>query len=657
MSEERRARRLRQLPRLLDSAGVARRWLGVPWLFAAAFSAIGFSIYFSVGIVADRGLGLTPVIFLAAGVAFVLTMFTYLEGSAMFGERGGSSSFARHGFNELISFVAGWAFLLDFVIVIALAAISVPHYLAPLWGELSDSPAETVVAGVVIAIVAALNIAGLTGRRRQSTLTFVAIGGILLLLAVIVVGAITAWDPGAITDGLDPFTSPTLEDTVYALVLATVAYSGIEAASNLAPDLEVEPADLRHLVGGAAVLVPLLYTGIALIALMAVPVATGPGGPETALSEQFLEAPVLGTVLAFTPAWVADVMEAAVVLVAPLVLIWAASTAMLGLSRHAYTLARNRQIPSWLGKLSHRWTTPHVAILAGAVIAFALVLPADVRFLAGVYAFGATLAFTIAHLSIARLRVTEPDRPRPFRIPFNVTVRGRSIPLPAVGMAVISALAWISVIVFHEGARYIGGGWLVFGVAAYAFYRVVVEGTSLTKRVTVPEEALFKDEFQAEYASILVPVFGTEHDDDIVSTAGRLAAAGDDSGGGDPSVDVLYVIEVPLTVPLDAPPTRAALGVAEAALERAEEVGSEYETVQVGTSMVRARSIGAGIVGQAAERGVDLIVMGAEPPTRIRGGALLGGIGGSRPPEVGPVTEYVLRKAPCRVLLTAPPED
>ncbi|MGI8462238.1 MAG: amino acid permease [Solirubrobacterales bacterium] len=649
--------RLRHLPRLSGGDELAHRFLGVPWLFAAAFSAVGFSIYFSIGLVADRGLGLTPLIFLAAGIAFVLNAVTYLEGGTMFRERGGSSTFARYGFNELVSFIAGWAILLDFMIVIALAAISVPHYLSPIWGELSDSPAELIVAAAVIAIVAGINIAGLTGRRRQGLLTLVAVGGVALLALVIIVGAITSWDVAAVTDGLDPFSSPTLDDVIYAAVIATVAYAGIEAASNLAPDLEYEPADLRHLVAAAAITVPLLYTGMALIAIMTVPVEFGPGGPETALSERFIEAPVLGVVVSLAPAWVSDVMQVAVVAVAPAVLIWAASTAMLGLSRHVYTLARNRQIPSWLGKLGHRSATPHVAIIGAAVISFIFVIPGDVRFLAGIFAFGATIAFTIAHVSIVRLRITDPDHERPFRIPLNIRWRGSELPLPAIAMAIFTALAWVSVVIFHEGARYIGGGWLLFGLGAYVFYRRVVERTSLTRRVSVPEEALFKDEFEADYASILVPVFGTEYDDDIVSTAGRLAAAADAPGDLDPSMDALFVIKVPMTIPVDAPPTSAQLAVAEAALDRAREVGSEYETVQVGTSMVRAREVGYGIVGEARKRGVDLIVMGAEPPTRIRGGALLGGIGGSRPSEIGPVTEYVLRKAPCRVLLTAPPEN
>ena len=109
-----------------------RRGLGVPSLFVAAYSAVGFSIYFALGVVADRGLGMTPLIFLASGLLFVLTTLSYVEGGAMLRERGGSSSFARHAFNELVAFIAGWAILIDYLIVIALAAISVPHYLEPI---------------------------------------------------------------------------------------------------------------------------------------------------------------------------------------------------------------------------------------------------------------------------------------------------------------------------------------------------------------------------------------------------------------------------------------------------------------------------------------------------------------------------------------------
>ena len=637
---------------------MTRRFLGVPWLFAVAYSAVGFSLYFAIGVVADRGLGLTPLIFLAAGVLFVLTTLTYTEGSVMFLERGGSTTMARYAFNELVSFAAGWAILIDYVIVIALAAITVPHYLAPISDSFSHSGGEVLTAGAVIAVVAGINMLGVTGRGRQRVLVVLALADLALQLAVIGVGVAVAFEPDLLTAELDPFASPSVEDVIYAAVIATVAFAGIEAASDLAPDLEFEPPDLKRVLTAGAVLVPLVYAAMAVVALMAVPVVATPQGPETELAGRFIDDPIMGVVQSYEPAWLADVMRWAVAVVAPVVLVWAASTSMLGVSRHMYVLATNRQIPSWLGKLGREHTTPYVAIGIAAVMAFGLVIPADIEFLAGVYAFGALLAISIAHLAVIRLRVIDAERERPYRIPLDVMVRGHRLPLPAMIAAVITILAWASVIAFHDGARYLGGGWMGFGLVGYVIYRRVVEGTSVTRRVMVPAEALMKEPPEVEYGSILVPIFGTELDDDIVGTAGRLAAAAepDSPDGRGSRLDVIYVMALPLTVPVDAPAPKEQRERAETALRRAREVGEEYESVDVATDIVSARTVGAGIVEAARTRGVEAIVMGGEPPTRVRGGAILGGIGASRPPEIGEVTEYVLRKAPCRVLLTAPPE-
>src|SRR5690348_15173946 len=174
---------------------ILERGLGVPALFVAAYSAVGFSIYFALGVVADRGLGLTPLIFLAAGLLFGLTTLTYVEGGAMFRERGGSSTFARHAFNELVAFIAGWAILIDYLIVIALAAISVPHYLEPVSGSFSEPGWEVGIAAAVIVAVCVLNIFNVTGRERQGSLTFLALADLGLQLAVIVVGCLAVLHP------------------------------------------------------------------------------------------------------------------------------------------------------------------------------------------------------------------------------------------------------------------------------------------------------------------------------------------------------------------------------------------------------------------------------------------------------------------------------
>jgi APA family basic amino acid/polyamine antiporter len=364
-------------------------------------------------------------------------------------------------------------------------------------------------------------------------------------------------------------------------------------------------------------------------------------------------------VSAFHPGWVADTMRWMVALVAAPVLFWAANISMLGVSRHIYTLAINRQIPSWLGKLERRRATPYVAITICGVIALGLVIPTNVKLLASIYAFGATLAITIAHLSIIRLRVTDPDRRRPFRIPWGMAWGNAELPLPAMFAALVSGLAFLSVLAFHQTARWVGLGWMAFGLTFYVIYRKVFEGTSLTKRVSVPEHALTKQVPEIAFSNILVPVFGTKFDDDIVATAGRLAAAErEDSEGQDVEsrLDVIYVIEVPLTLPLDAELPAGREEEARRALARAREVGEEYEDVDVTTEVIRARKIGAGILEAARRSNAEAIVIGGELPTKIRGGAMIGGIGAAKPAEIGAATEYVLKKAPCRVLLTAPPE-
>ena len=131
------------------------------------------------------------------------------------------------------------------------------------------------------------------------------------------------------------------------------------------------------------------------------------------------------------PHWLAHTLSYVVGALATLTLIAAANSAMLGLSRLAYSLSTNRQIPSGLGRLHPQRSTPYVLIILAGLLAAALVVPEDLDFLVGIYAFGAMLAFTIAHLSICRLRYSEPDRDRPYRVPLSIRVRGGELPLPA----------------------------------------------------------------------------------------------------------------------------------------------------------------------------------------------------------------------------------
>jgi basic amino acid/polyamine antiporter, APA family len=377
---------------------------------------------------------------------------------------------------------------------------------------------------------------------------------------------------------------------------------------------------------------------------------------STPLGERYVDAPVIGIVDQFDQAWLADGMRALVGGLAAATLFAACIGAMLGLSRLGYALATNRQIPSLVGRLHPERGTPYVLIGLAALLAAGLVIPGDLGFLLGIYAFGAFLAFTIAHASVTMLRYRDPDRFRPYAMPFSVKLGRGRLPLPAVTGAVIAALSWLTIVLQHEGARYVGLTWMAFGIALYVIYRTT-ESKPLLKRVTVPESALRAERApEVEYGSILVPIFGRELDDDIMQTAGRLAGDPDDEGGeGGAVIEALWVFEIPISLPLDAPIPEAQLKRASEALGHAKRVGEEYEGVEVATAKVRARRTGQAIVEEARRRGVEAIVLAAEEPSRIRGGPVLGGRGAPLDNYVGDITKYVVERAPCRIILTAPP--
>jgi basic amino acid/polyamine antiporter, APA family len=624
------------------------RGMGALGLFAIGLTAVGASIYFSLGVVAGNALGLTPLAFLLAGVFFVLTMMTYVEGGVLHQERGGASSLARYAFNELWSFIAGWAILLDYLIVLAISAFSISHYLTVVWPDADARVPAFAIAGLVIAMTAVLNIRGLPVERLRLVLA-IGLVNLVTLFAVLAVGLTLFSDPKVITDSIHLGSAPEWRDLIFGLVVATVALTGIEAASGFAGDVQAATVELRRLVMIGTLVVLVVFVGVSALGVMALPVH----GDVTALGTTHVEAPVLGIVEQFSPAGVENAFRWLVAIVASLALFQAANTSMLGLSRLSYSLATNGQIPAGLGKLHRDHATPYVAIIIASVLAFALVLTNDIEFLAGIFAFGAMLAFTIADVSIIVLRFREPSLPRAFRIPFNVRIRGASVPLPAVAGALIAGGAWISVIILHSGARVLGGLWMIAGIAFYVAYRKI-QGKPLAKRYQIPAEAL-REAPEVEYGAILVPIFGEGMDDDIVGTAGRLAAEEAEEGEGGAVIEAIYVVEIPMSLPLDARVPEEKIQEARRALQRAKHVGEEYEGVEVATASVRARTYGQGIVEEARRRGVEAIVLAAEEPTRMRGGRRMGGRGGPRNRSVGETTRYVIEKAPCRVILTAPP--
>jgi APA family basic amino acid/polyamine antiporter len=630
---------------------IVRRSIGSPILFTIVYSSLASAIYFSLGVVAGHALGLTPVVFLIAAVMYAVTAMTYVEGASLHQDRGGATVFARYAFNELVSFIAGWAILLDYVILIAVTAFSATQYLKVFWSPLGNRGEALALSLAFIALVVVSNIRGFGGRRARRVGILLA-GDLLLQAFIVVLGLVLFFNPHTLTGPIDLGTAPTWSGLVFAATVAVISFTSLESASGLAGEVRISRAGLKRLVASTTATVAFLYVGIALVALTALPVHDG----RTQLSTRYLNAPMIGVVSRVHPHWLERTLTYLVAATAAVTLVAAANSAMLGLSRLAYSLSTNRQIPSGLGRLHPQRSTPYVLISLAGLIAAGLAATQNLDFLIGIYALGATLAFTIAHVSICRLRYSEPDRDRPYRVPLSVTIGKGQLPLPAVFGALVTAGGFIAVLVVHPGARYVGLGWMLVGLVLYVVYRRADE-TSLLRRVTVSPRALRAEPTtERDYGSILVPLFGTDLDDDIVQTAARLVAGEptDEAAIDAATIEAVWMFVIPMSLPLDASLPEAQLKHARQVLARAKAVGEEYTGVHVATAIVRTRRAGYAIVDEARRRGVEAIVLGAEEPSLIRGGARLGGRGGPLEGYVGEITKYVIRKASCRVIVTAP---
>src|SRR5438094_171511 len=221
------------MPRRRRQQGL-ERVLGTPALFATAYGNVGSSIYYALGLVAGIALGLTPLVFVVSGLIFAATAMTYAEGTVRFPEAGGSSSFARHAFNELVSFGAAWAQMLNYVITISISAFFVPHYLSIFWEPLKTNPWDIIVGALVIVLLVALNIVGIQEAAKLNVTLAVLDFATQLLLVLL--GFYLVFSPTILKDNIHWGTAPTWGNFALAIPVAMIAYTGIETASNLAEE-------------------------------------------------------------------------------------------------------------------------------------------------------------------------------------------------------------------------------------------------------------------------------------------------------------------------------------------------------------------------------------------------------------------------------------
>ena len=613
-------------------------------LALVAYGEIGSSLIFALGIVALWADALTPWVLLAVGLLVLVVTLSYSEAATALPEAGGAATFVRRAFSDPLGFVTGWMLFLDYLVVIALTATFVPHYLGGAfgWDAMTERPWDAVVG---ISVIAALAVVRRIRRIRLYPVAVVMAGvAVVAQLTLAVLGFALVWQSDALTIGLDLGSTPSWSSIAVALSLATLAYTGLETVTNFAAEVREPGRTLPRtlFLGIGAVVV--LNVAVSMVGISAYPVQPDPSAPDGVageLSTTWLQAPLLGIANAIgdqLPGG-ASTLEAIIGVSEALILITVMATALAGGERLAYSMARYDMLPHAFARPERGTSPTGAATLAAAVIAPALIVLGDLvwdvtRFLAGLYSFGVLIAMTAAQVAVVRLRVREPELPRPFYVPGNVRWRGAWIPVASVVGAVLTALLWVVSLASHGGARVAGPVWLAIGVVVYLVSRRA-GGESLLGRAT-PAVPDLVSQPEREMRTILVPLKLSNIGEEVLATALKLA---EERGA---EVRVLCVVKVPLSQPLDA-----VVGDDEArAREALEEVAeiAEEQGVELQGRLVRARSLSEAIIAEAAEIEADLVVMGSAPRWR------------TQKRFFSPTVDEVLRGAPCEVMVVTYPE-
>jgi APA family basic amino acid/polyamine antiporter len=612
------------------------RVLGAPALFATAYGNVGSSIYYALGVTAALALGLTPLVFIIAGLIFAATAATYAEGTVRFPEAGGSSSFARHAFNEIVSFGAAWAQMLNYVITIAISAFFVPHYLSIFWEPLRENPWDVIVGAAVVVLLVAINIVGVKEAARLNVLLAVIDFATQALLVVL--GFVLIFSPEVLVDNVTFGVAPTWESFFLAIPVAMIAYTGIETISNLSEEARDPSRDIPRSIRLVAVAVYAIYFTLPAIALSALPVTQGPDGYATPLGEPpeeggFANDPVLGIVDNLgIEGGLLRALEVYVGVLAATILFIAANAGVIGASRITYAMATYRQLPEPFRRLHRRFKTPWLAlVLFAGVASIVAILPGQTEFLGTMYSFGAMLSFTVAHASLVALRVRRRDDELVYRARPNLRIRGIDWPLFAILGGLATGLAWLVVVVQEPATRWAGLAWLALGFVVYVVYRRQALRLPLRDTVRAPAIVL-TDELRVEYRTIVVPVVRSAESEEALAVASRLAAERRSR------VAIVHVLEVPMEMPLTAD-LPSAEREANDLLDDARALVESYG-VRAVTRLERARSAGPAIVADAVTRSADLVVIGA-----ARRGI------GRRAPVFGRTVRYVLKHSPCRVIV------
>jgi len=549
----------------------------------------------------------------------------------MYPEAGGSSSFARRGFNELVSFLAAWGQMLNYVITVAISAYFVPHYLGVFWEPLGEHPGDVIGAIVLIALLAALNVKGTQESARLNLV--LAVGDLATQVVLVGIGVVLVLSPEVLIDNIHLGVAPTWSDFALGIAVGMIAYTGIETISNMAEEARDAKRTVPEGTGLTVLAVLGIYSLLPIIALSALPVTQDAAGAYTTeLGTTYADDPVLGIVENFgLAAGATEVLRYYVGVLAAVILVIATNAALIGLSRLTFSMGQYRQLPEKLRQVHPRFGTPYIAILIFSLVAVVTVLPGETELLATMYSFGAMLSFTVAHVSVLQLRRRFPDEERPWMPPANFRWRGSLLPASAILGGAGTFAAWIVVMALNTRTLVIGLGWMAIGLAIYVLYRRSQKlGLRQTVKVVMPEPLGVEE---IEYRSVLVAFEdGEPFSEEMVATAVKLASK------RRRGIHIHSMLTVPTHLPLDAEmgPREEE---AQSKIEQAKLIGGQRVSGHV--ERVRPGQAGYSIAGEARMVEAAAIVVGL----RYR----------NRTPLYDKTLQTVLGERPCRVLVVSDP--
>ena len=443
-----------------------RRVLGVPAVFSAGYGNVGSSIYYALGIVALVAMGATPIALGIAGVLFIFTALTYAEGTAMLPEAGGSATFTRHGFNDLAGFTAGWALMLSYIVTIAISAFTIPPYLGYFWEPLKASPAIGTIASMgIVLFLMSINVIGI---KETSFINISAtILDITTQVSLVVIGFILLFNPPVLIHRIvDNWPAP--ENLIIGIALAAIAYTGIETMSQMAEETRQPEKRVPRALFMMIVAVLVIFAGISLVSLSAM-------SPQE-LASEWSRDPVAGIAAKLPVELISNVLKPLIAILAGTILLIATNAGLIGISRLAFSLGRHKLVPSALSRVHPRFKTPYISVILFSIVAILILIPgfsgANVfKNMGALYAVGSLLAFMFAHASIISLRIRKPELPRPFKLGWNIRVKGRELPISAILGLTTLLVIWLIILITQPYSRWVGLAWMVGGLIIYHLYR------------------------------------------------------------------------------------------------------------------------------------------------------------------------------------------